>query len=393
METLFTIWLFLLSSSFHSSVAYPVFTYNGTAASKGDPSIAILVKEIELPNSFIFCTSVKQYRFDGVRFYSLTGRDSRHWMNMRFKTFPDATKVTLNLGDNYRILNTLRSPRLDFWYHICVRVDLTKNEIEIAVNGDPMGRVVEKNITNKPTKFRMEIGRDNFSNKQFQGSISNIHVLRGEGNVTELSALPCVKRENSLLQWNPVDWNVIGTDWSLEEEFEDVFCNISDNYNLAISSRISFKESVDICKHKLNNSISPWEDNPEWFQRYMAWHQNITEGACPFIWTPFSDEQSEGSFLNMNSFAKAEVNFWAKDEPNGGKYENYVIMSVAQAALYDVTAAFRSCSSCLISSSLLLKLDGRCQNSLIGTQSTKMFEFRAERNKLCTHRQWRNRRR
>ena len=128
---------------------------------------------------------------------------------MRFRTFPDATKLTLNWGDTYHILNAIRNPRLDFWYHICVRVDLKKNEIEVALNGEHMGQVVEKNITNKPSKFGMTFGRDYYYNEQFQGSISNIYVLK-EGNLTELSTFPCAKRQHALLQWNPLDWKVVG---------------------------------------------------------------------------------------------------------------------------------------------------------------------------------------
>ena len=133
MKTRFAVWLFLISTFLQSLVALPVFTYNGTAASQGASSIAILDTEVELPDSFIFCASVKQARFDDTRFYSLAGRDSRQWMKMRFRTFPDATKITLNWGDTYHILNAIRNPRLDFWYHICVRVELTKNEIEVAL--------------------------------------------------------------------------------------------------------------------------------------------------------------------------------------------------------------------------------------------------------------------
>ena len=275
--------------------------------------------------------------------------------------------LTMGLDDSYHILKAIRTPTLNLWYHVCVRVDLRKNEVEVALNGEHMGRVVEKNITNKPTKFKMTIGKDCFSGEQFQGSISNVHVLK-EGNVTELSAFPCEGRENALLQWNPAHWKVLGTDWSLEEEFEDTFCKISDNYNLAIPIRITFEEGIDICKHKLNNSIVPWEKDREWFQGYMAWHQKITGGACLDIWTPFSDEHSESSFQNMNSFTEADVHFWAKNEPNGGNHENFVLISMARGALIDVPSTFLSCGSCLVSSSLLLQLDGfgRCQNSLIG---------------------------
>ena len=88
-------------------------------------------------------------------------------------------------------------------------------------------------------------------------------------------------------------------------------------------------------------------------------------GACPYIWTPFSDEDSEGSFLNMNSLAKAKLKLWAKGQPNVGIDENFVGIRISSARLIDRPQTALSCSSCLISSLLLLQLDGRCKYFLI----------------------------
>ena len=93
---------------------------------------------------------------------------------------------------------------------------------------------------------------------------------------------------------------------------------------------------------------------------------NITGGACHFIWTPFSDEQSEGLFVNVNNNKTAELQFWSKTEPNGGRDENLVVIYVSREALVDVPDKTLGCSSCQISSSLLLKLDGLCKDSMIG---------------------------
>ena len=228
-----------------------------------------------------------------------------------------------------------------------------------------MGRIREKNITNKPTALKMKIGADFYSRKQIHCSMSNIQVLR-KGSVTELLASPCTRRQNVILSWNPDDWKVVGSELSLAKEFEDIFCNATDNYNLVIPAAITFKEGMDICKHKLNNSNIPFQADSEQLSRYLAWHKNITSDVCSYIWTPFSDEQSEGTFLNMNSLTEVQPQLWVKDEPNGGMDENFVAIDVAQGALIDAPPSFLSCSSCLITTSLLLQLDGRCRHSLIG---------------------------
>ena len=113
--------LFLL---LHCSAAFPVFTFDGTSQLTGSPSFFTLVKDVRLPDVFILCLSVKQARFDGVSFFSLYGKDSQEWMKMKLQTFSNATKLTIVWEKNFYRLEELQDPRLDYWYHICVRLDL-----------------------------------------------------------------------------------------------------------------------------------------------------------------------------------------------------------------------------------------------------------------------------
>ena len=361
-------WLLFTSLLLNSFViqAFPVFTFNGTTDSSATPSFAFLDADVDLPDTFILCSSVKQARFesDYISFCSISGEDSLEWMRVEFRTYSKATKLALRWDGRFHRLGQLRNPRLDYWYHICLRIDLTKGEIEVAVNGDSLGSILDEGVTNSPSKLRMKIGINNH-NQQFQGSVANVRVFK-EGKVTDVSAVPCKPRQSTILPWNPNNWKVVGSNWPLVEEFEDIFCVPSEHYNLAIPSRITIKESMEICKHKLNNSIIPFQQNPETFHNYVAWHKNTTGGVCSDIWTPFSDEQSEGVFLNMNNNAEAKFQPWDKSRPNGGEDENFVRISVSRGALNDVSHKKLSCSSCLLSSSLLLQLDGLCEDSLIG---------------------------
>ena len=360
-------WVLLLSLLLNSLMiqAFPVFTFNGTGGPSGSPSFAYLATDVELPDNFIICSSIKQARFDDLSFYYISGKDSLEWMRVEFRTYSKATKLTLRWDGKFHRVGKLQNPRLDYWYHICLSLDSTKGKMEIAVNGDSLGNILDKNVTNIPSKLKMQIG-NSYDNQQFQGSVANIRIFK-EGNTTDVSAVPCKLRQSTILPWNPNNWTVVGSDWSLVEEFEDIFCAPSDHYNLAIPLRITINESMDICKHKLNNSIIPFQEDPDLFHKYIAWHKNTTEGICSNIWTPFSDQQTEGLFLNMNNnAADAELQVWNKGEPNGGRDENFVVIDVQRAALNDVAGNKLSCSSCLLSSSLLLQLDGLCEGSLIG---------------------------
>ena len=68
----------------------------------------------------------------------------------------------------------------------------------------------------------------------------------------------------------------------------------------------------------------------------------------------------------MNNNTETTIQSWVKVELNGDADENFLEIAVAEKALNDAPENSGNCGSCLISSSLLLKLDGRCRDSLIG---------------------------
>ena len=192
-------WLLFLPILLHSLEiwAIPVFTFNGTSESSATPSFASLVNDVELPDIFILCSSSKQAKFDDLGVYSIAGKDSGVWLSIKMYTFLKATKLALRWDGKFYNIGELKNPKLDYWYHVCMRMDLSKNEIEGAVNGVMMGRVVGKNITNIPSKLKMKIGID-YKNRQFQGSVANIQIFK-DGNVTDISAMPCKHRHNTIL--------------------------------------------------------------------------------------------------------------------------------------------------------------------------------------------------
>ena len=208
--------------------AFPVFTFNGTPDSLATPSFAYLVSDVELPDTFIICSSIKQARFDDVSFYSISGKDSLEWMRVEFRTYSNATKLALRWDGKFHRVGKLQNPRLDYWYHICLSLDSTKGKIEVAVNGDSLGSVLDEDVTNIPSKLKMKIGKS-YDNQQFQGSVANIRIFK-EGNVTDVSSVPCKLRQGTILSWNPNNWKVVGSDWSLIEEFEIGFLLDTDSH-------------------------------------------------------------------------------------------------------------------------------------------------------------------
>ena len=93
-------------------------------------------------------------------------------------------------------MGKLKNPMLDIWYHICLEFDLKLIAIEANINGQLIGRVQGKNITNKPDKLRIKIGLG-YANKQFQGSVTNIKVLK-ELNTSNTLTKPCRQGQDGI---------------------------------------------------------------------------------------------------------------------------------------------------------------------------------------------------
>ena len=171
-------WPLTLSLLLHNAVIrpFPIFTFNGTSDPSATPSFASLVSDVDLPDIFILCCSSKQARFDNVGFFSVAGNDSGVWLAIKLDTLVEVIKLKIEWNRKSHNLRELQNPKLDYWYHVCMRMDLFKKEIEIAVNGVLMGRVSDDNITNIPNKLKMKIGTDHKS-RQFQGSVANLQIF------------------------------------------------------------------------------------------------------------------------------------------------------------------------------------------------------------------------
>ena len=124
---------------------------------------------------------------------------------------------------------------------------------------------------------------------------------------------------------------------------------------------------MDICRKKLNNSIMPSYENKASLESYILWFYNTTGGACDRIWTPISDDKTEGEFFNMNDGSEATFLPWDDSEPNGGLDENHVRVDYPGGLYKDIAAGWPGvCGSCVLHTSLVLQLDGLCDHSYIG---------------------------
>ena len=362
-----------------------MFTFSDTFYPPEPPSYASLTRIVELPNIFILCSSSKYARFDNRGSFSVLGEDGHDWLSFIMWQHPKAVITWLRWNKAWYKLGHLGNPRVNYWYHLCMEIDLLVNVITAAVNGEQMGRVVGKNIKNTPKVLRITLGKlesydysQGSTEKQFQGSVTNIHAIKVSTesvfNTTAMSLEPC-SIEGDLLAWTPEDWKVEGTRWELVEEAEDSVCHQRSMYAVAFPFTIDIHQAMDICKKKLNNSIMPYQEDQASLEVYTSWYNNITGGLCTAVWTPFSDEEGEGTFINMNDGTLAKYLPWSDNQPNGETDENYVSVFLQTSLYWDNPLDKESCGHCFLHRSLLFHLDGLCEDSVIGDSSWVFYTF------------------
>ena len=185
---------------------FPVFTFDDLLDASETPSFASLVANVQLPETFIVCSSSKEASFGKAPVYSIFGEDLSEWLTMVIQVIWGKTRLTIYWDGGFYHAGDLQNPKLEFWYHTCLKIDLSKKEIDCSVNGVLFSKFVGINITDVPKNLIMNIG---VGRGQFRGSVANIQVFK-KGDIKEISAAPCKDREGTLLSWNPQLWRVTG---------------------------------------------------------------------------------------------------------------------------------------------------------------------------------------
>ena len=370
-----TFWVFMMLALRIKALPTTIFSFNGSFHTSSPPSFASLDEEVELLTHFILCSSVKQASFDDRAFLSLFGEDGRQWLALFTWQYPGSITLWAELDDGFYEFGEIENPKLSFWYHTCVEINSEEGFIAGAVSGEEMRRHALKNISNTPSTLRIAMGkwRNNYfglGDEQFHGSVANVMLFSPPQDIAVLSKHICALK-GDLLSWSPDKWKTSGSQWiEVEEEKGLDICNQSQTYLLAMPVAFTIHEARDICEGKLGRGRIPRQNNAESLQNYVNWYVKTSDGACTNVWTPYSDEEKEGKFVEMGTGVEAPFLPWEKSQPNGGSGENFVMMVLKSASgvnYFDVDATLRhTCSSCLLDKSLLLQLDGLCPETLMG---------------------------
>ena len=137
-------------------------------------------------------------------------------------------------------------------------------------------------------------------------------------------------------------------------------CFKGDKINLALPVKLPHGKAKQACENIARDVMVPVRNESE-LTSFVKFMKNKIENPIQ-IWTPYSDQEKEGEFLNVNDMTNLTVDLWGQNQPNGKRDENCIVIapSWVPKAFTDLPCSYRIVSGCRRHTESRLKLRGLC---------------------------------
>ena len=267
---------------------------------------------IELQNNITICSTHKQDRVDTIHsrcIYVIYKDDSYHtpWFTIGFWSLGRLWANVAN-KDWYILGNATTEQFLD-WMHICVEIDLSKKTLKATIQQKLFPTVFNVSGLTPDLKLNnFKLGVVHHSNElneivQFSGSVTNINVFRAKDKtlLKRQAEEPCsFSSKEAILSWQSMKWKI--TENVLQTTIhKHALCSETDYINLRLPFLWRKNSAKDFCRKLGDGTISEFSDPSNLSNLHMEEMYGNRFSECEFFWTPYSDENEEGVFINENS--------------------------------------------------------------------------------------------
>ena len=270
-------------------------------------------------------------------------------------------------------LGKIEGPTLNFWYTVCLDIDNVKETITTAINGIVTSQDVELGegvAEQRPKQLqgKLVLGKWNYTftgvEDQFVWSITNLEIFRGSQS-RDLAALTndLCSSYGDFLALRDMDWKVEGVVDQKQEESDSV-CRQPITYRILLNEPIGQEEGLATCD-KLGHGKMVAAASKEKIADIINFLEDTegTNSKCPYVWTPFSDQAVEDTFLNIESGDEQKNIAWMSGQPNGGSTENSLKINVEAKLVEDEKEANGNCVVCTLQKSFSAALRGGCEDT------------------------------
>ena len=270
------------------------------------------------------------------------------------------------------LLGRIENPALDFWYHICLDLDTSKDTVSAAVNGAVVGQDVDLGGEGmaaemaKELKNKLVVGKWNYTftgeEEQFVGMVTNLEFFTStkDHDLATLTQDLC-NAEGDFLSWEEMMWKVDG-EVAEEEVSSETVCHQTTSYNLLLTEPMSQEDAVTTC-NKLGHGKMMEAATREEIDKLVGWVETMQATKnCSYIWTPYSDKASEDTFVNLENGEEQKNIAWKPKQPNGASTENSLRIEIASKLIEDAEEDNHKgvCFVCTIQKGFTARLRGGC---------------------------------
>ena len=334
-------------------------------------------QDIELSEKFIICSSHQQRHFDIINTHSIYVLYSdvnmtKPWFSIGFYR-NHILWANLNYDHWYEIGQILKEETMS-WINICTEFDSASNQLKTSINGGNITTNLDVSGLNPTPKLHIRLGvvDESYHGKivQFYGNIGGINIITSKNDLQVLSQNICNVQEKEIyLSWSKMKWNLKGNNVH-EKIIEDAkVCSMSKTINYRLpSSSLKKEEAVDECQKYGNAQIGGTESMTNISVSNMIAAYGIKFLDCECFWTPISDSEKEGTFVD--EFTKEEINQinWAPAAPNGERLQNSVIIRTDKRDFEDSDNERPCCVSCKAQKATVFTMRGACKDSFLETE-------------------------
>ena len=360
----------LLSLFLHPVHLVKIFTFD--ASSDGQLSFSTLKNKTmsPLPEIFTLCSSFKETSIDGSSFFTIYGEDGKHWLSLSNWVTQKKITIWVKVSTVFKKIKLLKTFMMNFWINVCIFVDVNSGDLSISLNGEhPISFKFPELRMQRPktleNKIFLGLSKNQVSEGQLQfiGSVANVNVFASKDakDIVNLSENLCDQMGDII---NPqTEWVNIGLVKENEEESWEI-CNKNQTYRVAIPAQMNWNEALQIC-NKLGSGNVTQCINPEDTEYTISLFEAMNT-SCENIWTPFTDEGTEGQFVSAISGKFGTYLPWVLTEPDGAEEENHVAIDISSRGYLDTDSNYLFCVPCDLHVRLEFSLVGVCKDTYFG---------------------------
>ena len=320
-----------------------------------------------LPEIFTLCSSIKETSVDGSSFFTIYGEDGKHWLSLSIWVTQKKITMWVKVSTVFKKIKLIQTFMMNFWIHVCIFVDVNSGDLSISLNGEqPISFKFPELKMQRPKTLENKIflglskNQESQGQLQFIGSIANVNVFASKDatDIINLSENLCDQMGDII---NPqTEWVNVGLVKENEEENWEI-CNKNQTYRVAIPAKMNWNEALKIC-NKLGSGNVTQSINSEDTGYSISLFEAMNT-SCANIWTPFTDERTEGQYVSAISGKFGTYLPWELDEPDGAEEENYVAIDLSSQGYVDTDSNYLLCVSCDLHVNLEFSLVGVCKDT------------------------------